>query len=55
MKRRRWGQILLGIGIGVLIGTLITYLQQHDVRGATFMIGLALLFLAIGLTLMRRS
>jgi uncharacterized membrane protein (Fun14 family) len=55
MNSSRWGQIALGLGIGVLIGTIITYLQQHDVREATFMIGLALLFLAIGLTLIRRT
>ena len=54
MKQKMWGQIALGLSIGTLMRTTIIYLQQHDVSGATFLLGLALLFLATGLTLIRR-
>ena len=54
MTRRRWSQILLGLGIGILIRTIITYLQQHDVGKATFSLGLALLIIAVSLYLLRQ-
>ncbi|WP_407569883.1 hypothetical protein [Deinococcus altitudinis] len=55
MKRNQWGQIILGIGIGVLIGAVTSYLREPDAGKATFLLGLGLLFFGIGLSLMRRT
>ncbi|MGY2893166.1 hypothetical protein [Deinococcus sp. UYEF24] len=52
-RSRQWGQILLGIGIGLLIGAVTGFLKQ-DPQGATVTLVLAVLCLVGGLYLTRR-
>lgn len=51
---RQWGQILLGIGIGLLIGAITACVKQ-DTQTATITLVLAVICIVLGLYLMRRT
>ncbi len=51
---QQWGQIVLGIGIGLLIGAVTSYFRQAT-QAATIALVLAALCVGVGLSLMRRG
>ena len=50
---RQWGQILLGIGLGLLLGAVSQLFRQQP-QSAGILLALAVIFIAAALYLMRR-